>query len=69
MYLPEYFKEDNHERIAALVQDIGFEIEITNIQAKFKLSQNRSEEDRLRVIEKLASSTNSLEVSVAKLMS
>ncbi|MEQ1592868.1 MAG: FMN-binding negative transcriptional regulator [Thiobacillaceae bacterium] len=48
---------------------VGFEIEVTDIQAKFKLSQNRSEEDRLRVIAELENSTNSLEVSVAKLMS
>lgn len=30
---------------------IGIEIIITDIQCKYKLSQNRSEEDRLRVIE------------------
>lgn len=48
---------------------VGFEIEISDIQAKFKLSQNRSVEDRLRVVAELEKSTNSLEVSVAKLMS
>jgi transcriptional regulator len=56
-------------RIKLLGMIVGFEIEVTDIQAKFKLSQNRSEEDRSCVIEKLANSTNSLEVSVAKLMS
>jgi len=30
---------------------IGIEIKITDIQCKYKLSQNRSEEDRLQVIE------------------
>ena len=32
---------------------VGIEITITDIQCKYKLSQNRSEEDRLRVIEEL----------------
>ena len=32
---------------------VGIEIEITEIQCKFKLSQNRSSEDRLQVIEAL----------------
>jgi len=31
---------------------IGIEIKITDIQGKYKLSQNRSDEDRLQVIEK-----------------
>lgn len=48
---------------------VGFEIEITNIQAKFKLSQNRSREDQQRVIEELNQSNNQNETAVAKLMS
>jgi transcriptional regulator len=48
---------------------VGFEIEISDIQAKFKLSQNRSVEDRLRVIAELNGSTNQTEAAVAKLMS
>lgn len=48
---------------------VGFEIEITDIQGKFKLSQNRSLEDQHRVIEKLNQSNNQTEVAVAKLMS
>ena len=32
---------------------IGFEVEITDIQAKYKLSQNRSDQDRKQVIEAL----------------
>lgn len=35
---------------------VGFEIEVTDIQAKFKLSQNRPEEDRARVADALAAS-------------
>lgn len=48
---------------------VGVEIEISDIQAKFKLSQNRSIEDQQSVIEKLSSSDNQIEAAVAKLMS
>lgn len=48
---------------------VGFEIEITDIQAKFKLSQNRPIEDQQRVVEKLSQSNNQTEAAVAKLMS
>lgn len=48
---------------------VGFEIEITDVQAKFKLSQNRQPEDQQSVIEKLEQSSNQTEVAVAKLMS
>ena len=48
---------------------VGFEIEVTDIQAKFKLSQNRPPEDQQSVVEKLSSSSNQTEAAVAKLMS
>ena len=48
---------------------VGFEIDITGIQAKFKLSQNRPPEDQQSVIKKLEQSSNQTEVEVAKLMS
>jgi len=48
---------------------VGFEIEITDIQAKFKLSQNRPPEDQLSVIEKLGQSSNQIDAAVAELMS
>lgn len=58
------------ERRAKLLNMIvGFEIEVTDIQAKFKLSQNRSPEDQQSVVEKLSSSSNQTEAAVAKLMS
>jgi transcriptional regulator len=56
-------------RTKLLSMIVGFEIEISDIQGKFKLSQNRSAEDRLRVIAELNSSTNQTEAAVAKLMS
>ncbi|MBT9540345.1 FMN-binding negative transcriptional regulator [Thiobacillus sp.] len=67
---PKPWKPDlaGERRTKLLGMIVGFEIEITDIQAKFKLSQNRSAEDRLRVIEELESSKNSMEASVAKLM-
>jgi len=47
---------------------VGFEIEITHIQGKFKLSQNRPLEDQQRVVEELSQSNNQTETAVAKLM-
>ncbi len=48
---------------------VGFEIEITDVHGKFKLSQNRSIEDQQRVIQELSKSNNQTEAAVAKLMS
>lgn len=47
---------------------VGFEIEITDVLGKFKLSQNRPAEDRQRVIEALSQSLHPLGVAVTKLM-
>ena len=35
---------------------VGFQMVVDTVEAKFKMSQNRSEEDRRRVVEKLGSS-------------
>ena len=48
---------------------VGFEIEITDIQGKFKLSQNRTLEDRQGVIGALNQSISQTDIAVAKLMS
>jgi len=48
---------------------VGFEIEVTDIQGKFKLSQNRPLEDQRSVVEHLSHSSNQTDVAVAKLMS
>jgi transcriptional regulator len=48
---------------------VGFEIEITDIQGKFKLSQNRPSEDQQSVVDKLSQSSSQIEAAVAKLMS
>ncbi|OYY60351.1 MAG: hypothetical protein B7Y50_07665 [Hydrogenophilales bacterium 28-61-11] len=47
---------------------VGFEIEITDVQAKFKLSQNRAYEDRQRVMSALGQSDNQTARAVANLM-
>ena len=47
---------------------VGFEIEIINIQAKFKLSQNRPIEDQRRVSHELGRSNNQAAVAIATLM-
>jgi transcriptional regulator len=47
---------------------VGFEMEITRLEGKLKLSQNRSESDRARVIEALGESRHETEREVARLM-
>jgi transcriptional regulator len=45
---------------------VSFEIEITKLEGKFKLSQNRTELDRKQVIEALGKSDNLSDKAVAK---
>jgi len=47
---------------------VGFEIEITRLEGKLKLSQNRSEDDRRQVMLELAESDDALSVAVAEMM-
>ena len=47
---------------------VGFEIEITRLEGKLKLSQNRSEHDQRGVAEMLAASSDPLGADVAALM-
>jgi len=47
---------------------VGFEIEITRIEAKFKLGQNRSNEDQAKMIQALETSGNADSVCLATLM-
>jgi transcriptional regulator len=48
---------------------VGFEIEVTDIQGKFKLSQNRPLEDQQNVVKELSLSNNQTDTAVAELMS
>lgn len=70
-HLPNPWKPNltGERRSKLLNMIVGFEIELTDIQGKFKLSQNRSPEDQWSVVEKLSQSSNQTEVAVAKLMS
>ena len=47
---------------------VGFEIEVDEIQAKYKLSQNRSKNDRKNIILKLENNGSENSLGVAKLM-
>ncbi len=60
--LPEKFK-------AGIIKGIvAFEITVTNLQAKYKLSQNRTDNEKKRIIESLAQSENSSEQELAEMM-
>jgi transcriptional regulator len=60
-WVPEY----DPRRLAGIV---GIEIAIGEIQGKFKLSQNRSAEDRARVAARLAASGNDNDDALARLV-
>lgn len=70
-HMPSPWKPNlsGERRTKLLSMIVGLEIEITDIQGKFKLSQNRSLEDQQRVVEELGQSNNQTEAAVAKLMS
>jgi transcriptional regulator len=51
------------QRERALPAIVGFEIELARIEGKFKLGQNRSEQDRRRVIAQLAQSESGKELA------
>jgi transcriptional regulator len=48
---------------------VGFEMEITRLEGKFKLSQNRSETDQARVVCELQESRDAVSAEVGSLMS
>lgn len=48
---------------------VGFEMEITRLEGKFKLSQNRSETDQARVASELQKSQDTASAGVGELMS
>lgn len=70
-HMPNPWKPDltGERRSKLLNMIVGFEIEITYIQGKFKLSQNRPLEDQQHVAEELSQSNNQTDTTVAKLMS
>src|SRR5713101_1667407 len=48
---------------------VGFEIQITRLEGKFKLSQNRTASEREKVIDALQDSSDTLSTGIAQLMS
>ncbi|MHB8454131.1 MAG: FMN-binding negative transcriptional regulator [Acidiferrobacterales bacterium] len=58
--------EAQFERMLGAI--VAFEIRIARIEGKFKLSQNRSEQDRSQVIEQLRRRGSSLDAELARLM-
>jgi transcriptional regulator len=60
--LPQDYKNDLLKGIVA------FEIKVTDIEGKFKLSQNRTEGDRERIISKLEGDSDKTKSDIAKYM-
>ena len=69
---PDYFAQWNSLsdkfRNGMLKHIVGFEIAVTRIEAKFKISQNRSKADQAAIIESLAKSSDSAAAGIAALM-
>ncbi len=55
-------------RARMLSHIVGFEIAVTNIEAKFKLSQNRTREEQEKIIETLGAASDTAVTGVAGLM-
>ncbi|BBP02118.1 FMN-binding negative transcriptional regulator [Sulfuriferula nivalis] len=58
--------DDQRTKLLGMI--VGFEIEITEIVGKFKLSQNRPLADQQGVVDVLAQSSNFYELEIAQLM-
>jgi transcriptional regulator len=67
-YLDQWRDFNEERRAKMLSQIVGFEIPVEKLEAKFKLSQNRSRADQSRVIQSLEISEDSVISGVAKLM-
>jgi len=69
--MPSPYQSGLADELRARLLDmiVGFEIEITELQGKFKISQNRSPEEQQGVIAGLNQTNNPLAAAVAKLMS
>jgi transcriptional regulator len=69
---PDYFAQwsslSDKFRNGMLKHIVGFEIVVTRIEAKFKISQNRTKGDQANVITALGTSQDSAASEIAKLM-
>ena len=67
-YFTQWSSLNDKFRYGMLKQIVGFEMVATRIEAKFKISQNRTKADQAAVISSLRQSTDSAVSGIAKLM-
>ena len=67
-YAQQWAGLDESYRERMLQHIVGFEITATKVEAKFKLSQNRTQQDQIKVVESLGQSSDSAISGVARLM-
>lgn len=67
-YASQWASLDEAYRDRMLRRIVGFEIEVTKIEAKFKLGQNRSREDQANVIASLEKSEDTVVSALSRLM-
>ena len=67
-YAAQWASLDETYRQRMLSHIVGFEIEVTKIEGKFKLSQNRTREDQANVIASLDKAEDTVISGVARLM-
>ncbi len=67
-YLEQWLELNENYRAKMLGQIVGFEIAVEQLEAKFKLSQNRPRADQARIIQSLESSNDTATSGVARLM-
>ena len=67
-YAAQWASLDEGFRERMLKQIVGFEIEVTKMEAKFKLNQNRSREDQENVIASLEKAEDTAISGIARLM-
>jgi transcriptional regulator len=65
----EQWKRQPREFVEKMLRGIvAFEVEVTEMQAKFKLSQNRSQTERESIIRELSNSDNPVQSQIAEYM-
>jgi len=67
-YADQWASLSEEYRSRLLSHIVGFEIAVSKIEAKFKLSQNRTKEEQQKVIESLGSATDTAVSGTARLM-
>jgi transcriptional regulator len=68
-YLQQWNKLSDHYKSKMMKGIVAFEMEVTDLQGKNKLSQNRSEIERENIINSLSQSTDTNEKEIAAYMS